>query len=360
MVEKSDFFSRLGSEFLNLQIFLFDIIEKMFIIDCAKFVIFNFYWLKIMQIAVWIIIILVIAFLIWLLKRWIKRIIFILILLALAFFIYWIFNPSWAAKLWYNVRTFPSRMASRMWSGKEFLDYDSYKSKISSVWDSISDTIGDIWDKIDSVWDKIDSDIDDEDFDYFDLDEVDYDDDDYDEKTDYDFEDEEKESTKNTGKNVIKAFPRAIKFVEVPELKQEVKSESNETLPWYSRTDLLWIINRYLEKNLDDDTDILVTVEYDEDSADPQKIILQTQPKNEHSVWNSDSLMDEVFSESDRKVPEDIEIIPVESVDSKVEESQPVQKQETVKKQGTTKKTTSTKLTQKEQKEAEEIFWILF
>jgi hypothetical protein len=30
---------------------------------------------------------------------------------------------------------------------------------------------------------------------------------------------------------------------------------------------------------LDDDTDILVTVEYEDDSSDPQKIILQTQKK---------------------------------------------------------------------------------
>jgi hypothetical protein len=38
------------------------------------------------------------------------------------------------------------------------------------------------------------------------------------------------------------------------------------------------IINKYIEKNLDDDTDILVTVEYDDETKNPQKIILQTQP----------------------------------------------------------------------------------
>ena len=277
-------------------------------------------------------------------------------MLALAFFIYGIFNPSWAARLWYNVRTFPSRMASRMWSGKEFLDYNTYKSKISSVWDDISYTI-------DNVWDKNGLNIDDLGIDdsKIEEDEVDYSEDDSDngsvEDVEYDYEKVEE----NKGKNVIKAFPRAVKFVEIPEIKQDGESNNNDVLPWYSRTDLLWIINRYLEKNLDDNTDILVTVEYDEDSADPQKIILQTQPKDEHSVSSSNNLMDEVFPDSDKMIPEDIEIIPAESTDSKVEESQSAQKQASVQRQSqTTKKTTSTKLTQKEQKEAEEIFWILF
>lgn len=277
-------------------------------------------------------------------------------MLALAFFIYGIFNPSWAARLWYNVRTFPSRMASRMWSGKEFLDYNTYKSKISSVWDDISYII-------DNVWDKNGLNIDDLGIDdsKIEEDEVDYSEDDSDngsvEDVEYDYEKVEE----NKGKNVIKAFPRAVKFVEIPEIKQDGESNNNDVLPWYSRTDLLWIINRYLEKNLDDNTDILVTVEYDEDSADPQKIILQTQPKDEHSVSSSNNLMDEVFPDSDKMIPEDIEIIPAESTDSKVEESQSAQKQASVQRQSQTiKKTTSTKLTQKEQKEAEEIFWILF
>ena len=241
-----------------------------------------------------------------------------------------------------------------MSSGKEFLDYDTYKSKILSVWDSVSDTIDNIWDNIDSVWDEVDLDIDE--------DEVD---ENYDEK-EYDSGNKEKESTKNTGKNIIKAFPKYVNFIEIPELKQgtqqELEFENNETLPWYSRTDLLWIINKYLEKNLDDDTNILVTVEYDEDSADPQKIILQTQSKQKHSVWDSGNLMDEVFSESDKKIPEKIEIIPAESDNLEVEDRQSFQKEKQVDKhaQTTTKKTISTKLTEKEQKEAEEIFWILF
>jgi hypothetical protein len=108
---------------------------------------------------------------------------------------------------------------------------------------------------------------------------------------------------------------------------------------------------------LDDDTDVLVTVEYGEDSADPQKIILQTQSKNEHSVVNSDDLMGNVFQDSERKVPNDIEIISTENIASDAEKSSTDQKQDVHQKQiRTTKKTTSTRLTQQEQKEAEEIF----
>jgi hypothetical protein len=42
----------------------------------------------------------------------------------------------------------------------------------------------------------------------------------------------------------------------------------------------------------------LVTVEYEDDSADPQKIILQTQKKTSSGVYNlvsSDSLLDDLF-----------------------------------------------------------------
>lgn len=251
-----------------------------------------------------------------------------------------------------------------MWSGKEFLDYNTYKTKISSVWDDISDEISD---KIGDIWGKIDLEFDDETIGDFDLEEdendveydVENDEDDYGDSEDIEYYEDDKNVKENKGKNVIKPFPRVIKFVEIPEIKHEIKSENNEVLSWYSRTDLLWVINRYLEKNLDDDTDILVTVEYEEDSADPQKIILQTQSKDEHSVSSSNNLVDEIFPDSNRKVPENIEIIPAESDDSVVEKSLSTQKEVPAQKQST-KKTSSTNLTQKEQKEAEEIFWILF
>jgi hypothetical protein len=49
---------------------------------------------------------------------------------------------------------------------------------------------------------------------------------------------------------------------------------------------------------LDDDTDILVTVEYEDEFSDPQKIILQTQPKsvvNMEQTQSSNSLVDDLF-----------------------------------------------------------------
>ena len=55
------------------------------------------------------------------------------ILLALAFMIYGFISPSWAARLWYNLRTFPDRVSSRL-SQQEFLDYDSYKEWKKLIW----------------------------------------------------------------------------------------------------------------------------------------------------------------------------------------------------------------------------------
>ena len=277
-----------------------------------------------------------------------------MILLALAFFIYGIFSPSWAAKLWYNVRTFPQRITSWISSGSEFLDYDSYKSKISSIWDTIWDAI---WDKINpenddyEIWD---SDFDD----WFEVN-IDFESDKKKNKEkQQDVEKTEYENdSKTSDKNTIKSFPKAVKFVELPELKQEAENDVSWLLSWYSKTDLLWVINKYIEKNLDDDTDILVTVEYEEDSGDPQRIIMQTQSRTWYTVSNSKHLMNEIFSWddhwSDSKdviiFPDDVEIIP-----SQKDVSEPTQKKTQ------TVKSTSTKLTQKEQKEAEEVFSILF
>ena len=246
-----------------------------------------------MQVAVWIIIILVVIFLIWLLRRWIRRLIFILILLALAFLIYGIFNPSWAARLWYNVRTFPQRVTSRISSGSEFLDYNTYKSKISSIWDEIWDKI---WDKIGLGEGEIDLDLDDE------ID-IEIDENKVDNEENIVDENIEKESnSKLDDKQTIKAFPKSVRLIEIPKLEwkgtQENKSEIDWVLTWYSKSDLIWVINKYIEKNLDDDTDILVTVEYEEDSADPQKIILQTQQKSSSNVYktvSSKSLVNDLF-----------------------------------------------------------------
>jgi hypothetical protein len=81
---------------------------------------------------------------------------------------------------------------------------------------------------------------------------------------------------------VIRSFAKntSLKFIDVKSLETEKADYQDENiLTWYSKSDLFWIINTYIEKNLDDDTDILVTVEYEGDSNDPQKITLQTQPK---------------------------------------------------------------------------------
>ncbi|MBO7505613.1 hypothetical protein J6T66_05885 [bacterium] len=50
---------------------------------------------------------------------------------------------------------------------------------------------------------------------------------------------------------------------------------------------MVGIIGDYVEKNLDDDTDILVTVEYTEDVSNPDKIILETQPKSNDNCHTS-------------------------------------------------------------------------
>ena len=241
-------------------------------------------------------------------------------------------------------------MASWMSTGSEFLDYDNYKSKISSIWDKIWDKIGLGGDDTDET--KLDEKVD------------------IDVKT---IEEEEKIEEKNTENvektedipsddQVIKSFPKSIDFVEIPELKtenkEEKRSENSWNLTWYSKSDLLWVINKYIEKNLDDDTDILVTVEYEDDSANPQRIILQTQQKGiweKHSVAVSWDLLDTLFGENETgdKV-ENINIVSSGSITNEKLDNQKEIKTQSV------QKVKSTWLTQKDRKEAEEISSILF
>lgn len=218
-----------------------------------------------MEILIWIIIIVVAILLIRLLRRWIKRLIFIAILLVLAFFIYWIFSPSWAGKLWYNVRTFPQRIASRI-SNQTFMDYENYKSSLSEELNNIIP---------ESTKEENDENSGEEA-----------------KNTDDEVKLEEGGDTKNdeldikesdddnlSDKHTIKSFPTFTKLPDIKNLVKNPQPQSNEILSWFSKSDVLWIINWYIEKNLDDDTDILVTVEYEEDYNDPEKIILQTQPR---------------------------------------------------------------------------------
>ena len=153
------------------------------------------------------------------------------------------------------------------------MDYDSYKSKISAIWDEI--------------WDKINLEVDIPDIEIADDENVDEDNIETDEKIDENSEEKSEETTEIKHWQTIKSFPNSTKLIDLSQIKEDVevenkteeKSENYEAMTWYSKSDLIWIINTYLEKNLDDDTDILVTVEYQDDNANPDKIILQTQPR---------------------------------------------------------------------------------
>lgn len=246
-----------------------------------------------------------------------------------------------------------------MSSSKEFLDYDNYKLNLPSIGDKI-------WDEIDSWVDEIkDLDLEDEvdiDLKFGEKNEKNSYKKDVDAEIDYEKTDEK------VWKQIIKAFPKSIKFVEMPGTKEGSKSENFEILNWYQKSDLLWVINKYIEKNLDDNTDILVTVEYEEDGENLKKIILQTQPKKgkAHSVSFSRTSLNDLS-----KSEEWGEVIVVPAEDIVIEKSdfqeistnQPSNKtvsNKSVSSKTVSNKATSSNLTQKEQKEAEEIFSILF
>ena len=185
-------------------------------------------------------------------------------------------------------------MASWMSPDLEFLDYDNYKIDISSIWDKI-------WDKIGLGDGEIDLSLGDEND--FGIGEKS----DEEPETYVEENTEKDEDSQSIGKQTIKSFPKSMKFFELPKLGESNKQESVIPedkiediweLKWYSKADLIWVINKYIEKNLDDDTDILVTVEYEDDSADPQKIILQTQQRTDwdnHSMAVSWDLLNDLF-----------------------------------------------------------------
>ena len=311
-----------------------------------------------MQIIIWIVIAFLVVFLIWLLRRWIRRIVFILILLGIAFFIYWVFNPSWASRLWYNVRTFPQRLTS-WFSDQTFLDYDNYKIDMSSIWDKIDVDFSDEGDTED-LNDKIDKD----------LDKNIVNDKKYNKKNDD--ESVKKSDSKSRSSTTIKPFPNTIKFVKMPELiSRDVNYDKDAPiLTWYSKSDLMWIVSRYIETNLDADTNIFVTIEYEDSSLKPDRIILKTQPKSEDGIVLNESMLD-LFISSQKLSSENIvvsldENTEIENDDEHVDSDQ-VKKSEVSVKNGTSVKNTvtettniSNKLSQKEQREAEEIFSILF
>ena len=231
-------------------------------------------------------------------------------------------------------------MASWMWSWEQFLDYNTYKSKISSIWNEI-------WDKIDDL--NIENK--NEDIELGEKDDVVLD---VDDKVELEINEtsktvvEDKVSTQKW--QTIKAFPKSVKFVKFPELNEKNKSDEIGQLIWYSKADLLWVINEFIERNLDDYTDILVTVEYD-DSEDPQRVILEAKPKSSWSwhwvyfLWPIDELLEKSEWEMiEKSVDED-------ALNDSNNEVQAIQ---------TVKRTNLNWLTQKDQQEAEEIFSILF
>lgn len=168
--------------------------------------------------------------------------------------IYGLFSPSWAAKLRYNLRTFPHRVSSRI-SGQNFVDYDSYK--LSSA-DNVSIDLPEIEPIIDL---RSESEI----------------------PTGNMQNNSDATSTDKT----IQSFSWLVpQFVEIE--TSVVDPDSDKSIDtWYSKSDLLWIINSYIETHLDDDTDILVTVEHNGDKSDPEKIILQPYPKNNNQHWSA-------------------------------------------------------------------------
>lgn len=295
-----------------------------------------------MQVVIWIIIILVAIFLIWFLRKWIKRIIFIAILLVLAFFIYGIFSPSWASRLWYNVRTFPQRITSWV-SNQTFLDYDSYKRDISSVWAKIDDAI--------------DSNV------------VTHIVEDKDKWSDKGVKNEVKEESKKDKK-------KDNKVDNVQPVIEKSTKKTNSKNEWYSSDEVLAVINKYVKENLDDDTDILVRIDYD-DNDSPERIMLQTQKKGSDvhyvsiprlsiknvSNWlqHSKSSIVTVISWNNEKSEEKTVVKAVENVADNVTEKAVVKE---VTQAQTTSKSEEIKsyngLTQSEMREAEQIFWILF
>ncbi len=257
--------------------------------------------------------------------------IFILILLCLAFFIYWLFSPSGASRLWYNIRTFPQRVTSWI-SDQNFLDYDSYKLNISDVWAKIG------WEEdVDSIRNTNEND---------------------------DVEDKLVVSG-NKVDDTIKPSTVQPKPVDNASSKSNKNSKGNTDVPWYSKDDLIWIITKYVENNLDDDTDIIVTIEYEDDEFDPEKIILQTQSKSEsdlHFVSIPRLSVKKLFGWLQHARTQTITVVSWdnENVKNEVKKMDNVEKKVETSSTATNDKKTYNGLTQSEIKEAEEIFSIVF
>lgn len=130
-------------------------------------------------------------------------------------------------------------------------------------------------------------------------------------------------------------------------------NESNQV----SDEEIMKALEEYLWKNLDEDTDILVTVEYPDGGERPEKIILQTQDKT-HS-----SAVKRVVRKSWFLMSRWVRIIDEENEDAGIDSWEIVEIPAQVKEVPTNISVTPTKtyngLTQKEVRETEELFSIL-
>ena len=162
-------------------------------------------------------------------------------------------------------------------SNKSFLNYDNYKLNLPST------KIDDVVDKIDNIKiDDIKVDKDDTEKDKEEKKENKKDKKTKDEKNNKVSENEE--TVESTGKfaQSFASLP-PIKFFDI-KLKDSSKSESeNEFVGYnefagYSDSNLLWLMSQYIEKNLWDNNEILVTVEYD-DLDKINRIILKSGEK---------------------------------------------------------------------------------
>ena len=209
-----------------------------------------------------------------------------------------------------------------MWSGKEFLDYDRYKLDISSIGDKIWDEIDLSDDENDFNFESDDLELDSEDV------EVENNMEDNTEEIDEEYVSENMDKSEDMDKRAIKAFPRSVKFVDFSQIADKKVSEMDWNLEWYSKSDLLWVIGKYLEENLNTPTSW-----------------------NRQSIYFSSKLLgnssDEIEGEEE-KVTKNSVGVTTEKVSGQ-KNTKSVQRS-----------TSSNSLTQKEQKEAEEIFSILF
>ena len=217
------------------------------------------------------------------------------------------------------------------------MDYDSYKL---NIWSSSS--------KEEKAGDVDDADADDT---YGKTPDIESDVDAQDSNAEIKQESEDREESNKWEK--IKLLPdvkseKLIKFLESMN-NNEIIVDS--PLTWYSKTDLLKIVSNYVEGNLNKNTDILVTIQYEDD--EPQKIILQPQETSKKSLLSnseSDSFTWNQSAENHQST-------------TTMNDSEP-KNSNTLKKNTewmfNSTKSTKTTLTQKEIAEAEDIFSTIF